>query len=334
MKMFEYKKQLAKDLNCDINELIDFSSSINFLKPNINIDFNSLDTSVSPNYEKLNKKISNNYNLNINQFELFNGHSSSIFALFKYLNLTHCTLYSPINMKYKKACINFGYQLRTINRFEDIYLPVKADSLIVFLNPSFPDGKYYDMEKLIAYWKEQNCTILIDESFLPFCEGESCIKYLNNYEKIYILKSLTKFYGSDGVNVSLLISTIQNIEKLKRFETSWKISIFDVNYLQSAFEDRSFKSISKAINLKNKIELEKILKSSNLVDEVFDSNVNYFLIKLKNITAKEFQEKLKTFKILVENCSDFDFLDENYMKISVKDSKSNKTLKEAFEKIC
>lgn len=337
MKTFEHGGQIEKfafDLGCSVNEIIDLSSNINFVKPQINIDFNTLDISSYPTYDKLYEKISSNYGVESSQIELFNGGSSAIFTLFKHLNLNSCTIYSPAYLEYKKASLNFGYELNTINRFEDINEKVKENSLVIFVNPSTPDGKYYDLEELMQTWIENSCTILIDESFLDFCDKASAIKYLETYDKLYILKSMTKFYSSAGIRVGTIVSTQQNIEKLKRFEPMWKLSQFDSNYLQSALDDKLFKNISKAINIKNKIELENILKESDLIEGIFESSANYLLVKLSNLNAKEFQEKLKPYKIMVRDCSNFDYLDERFVRIAVKSSSANEILQRALKEIC
>jgi threonine-phosphate decarboxylase len=337
MKTFEHGGQIEKfafDLGCSVNEIIDLSSNINFVKPQINIDFNTLDISSYPTYDKLYEKISSNYGVPSSQIELFNGGSSAIFTLFKHLNLNSCTIYSPAYLEYKKASLNFGYELNTINRFEDINEKVKENSLVIFVNPSTPDGKYYDLEELMQTWIENSCTILIDESFLDFCDKPSAIKYLETYDKLYILKSMTKFYSSAGIRVGTIVSTKQNIEKLKRFEPMWKLSQFDSNYLQVALDDKLFKNISKAINIKNKIELENILKESDLIEEIFESSANYLLVKLSNLNAKEFQEKLKPYKIMVRDCSNFDYLDERFVRIAVKSSSANEILQRALKEIC
>jgi len=130
--------------------------------------------------------------------------------------------------------------------------------------------------------------------FLDFCDKPSAIKYLKTYDKLYILKSMTKFYSSAGIRVGTIVSTKDNIEKLKEFEPMWKLSQFDSNYLQAALDDKLFKSISKAINIKNKIELENILKSSSLIDEISESSANYLLVKLKNLKSKRVSRKIKT----------------------------------------
>jgi threonine-phosphate decarboxylase len=337
MKTFEHGGQIEKfafDLGCSVAEIIDLSSNINFVKPQINIDFNTLDISSYPTYDKLYEKISSNYGVPSSQIELFNGGSSAIFTLFRHLNLNSCTIYSPAYLEYKKASLNFGYELNTINRFEDINEKVKENSLVIFVNPSTPDGKYYDLEELMQTWIENSCTILIDESFLDFCDKPSAIKYLETYDKLYILKSMTKFYSSAGIRVGTIVSTKQNIEKLKRFEPMWKLSQFDSNYLQAALDDKLFKNISKAINIKNKIELENILKESDLIEEIFESSANYLLVKLSNLNAKEFQEKLKPYKIMVRDCSNFDYLDERFVRIAVKSSSANEILQRALKEIC
>ncbi len=337
MKTFEHGGQIEKfafDLGCDVSEIIDLSSNINFVKPQINVDFNSLDISSYPTYDKLYEKIASNYGVQCDEIELFNGGSSAIFTLFKHLNLNSCTIYSPAYLEYKKASLNFGYELNTINRFEDINENVKENSLIIFVNPSTPDGKYYELEELMQTWIENSCTILIDESFLDFCDKPSAIKYLETYDKLYILKSMTKFYSSAGIRVGTIVSTPQNIEKLKRFEPMWKLSQFDSHYLQAALDDKLFKNISKAINIKNKIELENILKESDLIEEIFESSANYLLVKLANLNAKEFQEKLKPYKIMVRDCSNFDYLDERFVRIAVKSSSANEILQRALKEIC
>ena len=337
MKTFEHGGQIekfAQEIGCEVCEVIDLSSNINFIKPKISIDFNTLDISSYPVYDKLYEKIASNYGVQSDEIELFNGGSSAIFTLFRHLNLKNCTIYSPAYLEYKKAALNFGYKLNLINRFENIDVEVKKNSLVIFVNPSTPDGKYYELEELMKKWIENSCTILIDESFLDFCDKPSAIEYLKTYDKLYILKSMTKFYSSAGIRVGTIVSTKENIEKLKEFEPMWKLSQFDSIYLQNALEDRVFKGVSQKVNEKNRIELESILKGSSFVEEISTSSANYILVKLKDIKAKEFQERLKPYKIMVRDCSNFDYLDDRFVRIAVKSSNANDSLKRALKHIC
>jgi threonine-phosphate decarboxylase len=309
----------AKMIGCEVDEVIDLSSNINFVKPKIDIDFNSLDISAYPNYDKLQEAMSHLYNIEKDEIELFNGATTAIHSLLRFLKLDHCTLYAPIYLEYKKSAYLHNYDVELINRLENIEQEPKEESLVIFVNPSTPDGKYYDIDKVMQKWIEKRCTILIDESFLDFTPYPSAIKYLKKYDQLYILKSMTKFYSSAGIRVGVILSNKQNITMIKKQEPLWKISQFDSHYLQSALRDNSFIKKSKTINDRHREYLIEILEKSPYIEKIYPSSANFILVKLKNIDAKSFQDKLTPYKIMVRNCSNFDFLDESFVRIAVKD---------------
>ena len=320
----------AKSIGCKKDEIIDLSSNINFVKPKIKLGFSKINISSYPSYEELYLLIANNYKVKKEQIELFNGGSSAIFSLFKNLHLNHCTIYSPAYLEYKRAAKLFGYEIDLINRFEKKGGKIKKGSLVVFVNPSTPDGKIYNIHNLLKQCKAQDATILIDESFLDFTDAKSASRYIKKYKKLYILKSMTKFYANAGVRVGAIISNKKNIAKLKRYEPLWKLSEFDSAFLQEVLKDKSFKIKAKKKNHKNKKLLKNILLKSSLFEEVFQSKANLILAKLKNQTAKELQDKLKKHKILIRDCGNFDFLDSSFVRFAVKDKKSIEKLKVAL----
>lgn len=321
----------AKNINCDIDEVIDLSSNINFIKPKLDIDFNTLDISSYPKYDKLYKKISKLYKVQSEQIELFNGGSSAIFSMFDFFDTRHCYIYSPAYLEYKKAATKHNYTYTLVNRYINIKHEVLENSLVVFVNPSTPDGLFYDMDSLMKKWISKNCTIFIDESFLDFTSYESCIKYLKNYDKLYILKSMTKFYSSAGIRLGIILSNEENIKKVKEKEPLWKISQFDSLYIQKALEDKSFAKISKVVNIKNKEQLIGILKQSKYVSEIYPSVANYVLVKLKGINAKAICEKLQKDKIMVRDCSNFDYLDDSFIRVAVKSKDMLLSLEKALK---
>lgn len=326
-------KGFAKELRCSTEEIIDLSSNINFIKPTLSIDFNSLDISSYPNYDELYRVIANNYHIKEDQMELFNGGSSGIFSFFQFLNLRTCTIYSPAYLEYKKAAINFGYKLHMINRFDNFEESPTPHSLVVFVNPSTPDGMLYDIKKLLDKWYRLRCTVIVDESFLEFTDGKSAIEYLEEYPNLYILKSMTKFYSSAGIRLGAIISNEENIKSLKTKEPAWKISQFDSLYIQEVLRDTTFKQQAKEQNDLNREKLFTLLSSCSLFETVFPSSANFFLVKLQELTASEFQEELKPYKILIRDCSNFDFLDESFVRIAVKSLEDIKLLEKALKQL-
>jgi len=324
----------AKACDCEASEVIDLSSNINFIKPPIDIDFNALDIAPYPNYETLYESIASHYGVHVEEIELFNGGSSAIFSLFSHIKGTvatapYASIYSPAYLEYKKAAGIFGYAIEHIERFEAFDTEVKEDSLVVFVNPSTPDGMFYDIIPLLKKWQEKNCTVLVDESFIEFTTKSSVTQYLIEYPNLYILKSMTKFFGAAGIRMGTLISQANNIDKLKAREPLWKLSAFDAAYIESVLQDSQFKEISDASNKEAKQYLTKMLQNTKEVEYIYPSFANYILVKL-NITAKAFQKKLIPHNIMIRDCSNFDGLDKHHVRIAIKSITELTKLKEAL----
>ncbi len=315
----------AKKISCSIDEIIDLSSNINFIKPRVDIDIQNI--SSYPNYDILYKTIAKEYGVNIDELELFNGATSAIYSLFREFNLDRCTLFAPIYLEYKKASLINGYSIEYINRLLHMRYNIIPNSLVIFVNPSTPDGKFYNIDSLIKECRDKNCTLLIDESFLDFTTFQSAVKYIKSYDRLYILKSMTKFYGSAGIRVGGVISNSENIVRLREKEPIWKISEFDSRYIIESLKDKTFKKRVRDSN--NRDKLIEVLKQSRYINKIYTSSVNFLLVKL-NIDAKEFQNLLIPYKIMVRDCSNFDFLDSSFVRIAVKDDFSIERLKEAI----
>jgi len=323
-------KAFAKDIGCSVDEVIDLSSNINFIKPSLDVDFNIIDISAYPNYDELYRLIAQKYHISIDEIELYNGATTAIYSLFNSLNIKEVSLYAPLYLEYERVCEIYGCDIEYINRFDDIDKSIKESSLVVFVNPSTPDGRYYYLDKYISKWIDRGATILIDESFLDFTPYSSAIEYLPRYDKLYILKSFTKFYSSAGIRIGAIISQKENIINISIKEPIWKISQFDNLYLQSALRDENFRDRAISANTLAKEYLYEILSKILYIDEVYPSSANYILVKLKGIDAPTLQNRLKPYKILIRDCSNFTTLDNRYIRLAIKDIDSIDRLKEAL----
>jgi threonine-phosphate decarboxylase len=309
----------AKELNLKPKNVIDFSSNINQYSPKIGSLSKDLDISKYADfrYEKLKKKLAKKYKTVYTQIALFSGASRAIvsfLSLFENLN-EKIVLYAPIYGEYRR----FSKKTVLINRFTNIYQDPPKNSLVIFVNPSTPDGKAYDMRRLFGIWKRNNNKILIDESFLEFTNEKSSIEELKNSNKLYILKSLTKFYACAGVRLGIIISSKKNIKELQSHTSAmWDISTFDEKYILKALKDKNFPKKAIQKTNRDKKELLKVLQNSPYIEKIYPSDINFFLVKLKNIDAFALQEICKKENILIRNCKNFDFLDHYHVRLAVR----------------
>ncbi len=322
----------AKKLGCEADEIIDFSSNINSYNPNVSITLTDamLVKYGDSSYSELKYAIAKKYQIKKKQMALYNGATSAIFELFKNLKEKRVYLYAPLYGEYEKAARQEKKKIIKINRFENLYKKPKYESLVVFVNPSTPDGKYYNLEKLFGIWSEQNCTVILDESFLEFESLISLRNQINYYKKLYIIQSFSKFNACAGIRIGAIFSGFSNIEKLKT--PLWNLSSFDTEFLTQRLQDKAFESKSKELHKKHKQELFNILDNSKLFTEIFKSDSNFFLTKAER--ADEVFEHLLKHKILVRTCGSFDFLDNSYLRFAVKETNMHNKLAEIFMAYC
>jgi len=321
----------ALQINCNSSEIIDFSSNINAYhpQPNITLTNDILVKYGDSSYSDLKDSIKKKYKIKKNQIALYNGATSAIFALLESLKEKKVYLYAPLYGEYEKASIQADKRITKINRFENHYKKPSKNSIVVFVNPSTPDGKYYNLEKLFSIWEKQNCSVILDESFLEFEGLESFRKKINSYIKLYIIQSFSKFHSCAGVRIGAIFSHKKNIKNLKK--PLWNLSSFDAFFLTQRLQDSHFRKKSKKLHKRNKKELVKILKDSQLFTRIYKSNSNFILTK--STLAKEIFKSLLKDKILLRTCGSFDFLNNNYLRFGVKDSVLHSKLKSNLKMI-
>ena len=320
--------KIAKKLKCSPDEITDFSSNINLYQPEIslNIKAKNIARYADSNYSDLKKIIAQKFTIKKKQISLYNGATSAIFSLFSSLNEKNIYLYSPLYGEYEKAAKITKKNIYKINRFKKIKIKIKKNSIVVFVNPSTPDAKYYNLGKLFNYWKSKECTIIIDESFLEFTNNKSFIKKLNKYNKLYFIKSFTKFYSCAGVRIGAILSKENNLKKLHT--PLWNLSTLDVDFLKQRLQDKHFYKCTIKNHIIRKKELKSILNQSQLFSKIYKSDANFYLVK-SNIASSIFNYLL-TKKILVRTCNSFDFLDKYHLRFAVKDKLSHQKLQKAL----
>ncbi len=318
----------AKKLGCNAKEIIDFSSNINLHQPATKTmpSHEMIVKYADTSYQDLTTIIAKKYQIKNASIALYNGASSAIFTLLNTLDAKRTYLYAPLYGEYENA-IQDKKNMIKIDRFTNLDAKVSKNSLVVFVNPSTPEGKHYNLKKLMRYWRKRNCTIILDESFLEFEGLASYRAEIYNYNKLYIVHSFTKFHSCAGVRIGAVFSNKHNIKNLKI--PRWNLSSFDVCFLSQRLQDESFEKKSKQLHLKQKNELKNILKNSKLFSKIYKTDTNFFLVKTDD--AKKLFKHLLEYKILVRDASSFDFLDKRYLRFAIKDKKSHLVLKKALK---
>ncbi|OKZ63891.1 MAG: hypothetical protein BHW05_05405 [Clostridium sp. 42_12] len=200
---------------------------------------------------------------------------------------------------------------------------------VIVNNPNNPTGKKLDqtyLRCLLEHCREKNITVVLDECFIEFCEGEcSIISESKEYEHLLIVRAFTKIYAIPGVRLGYLIgSDPLLLEKIKRHLPEWNLSTFAQKAGIACVKERGY--IEETVKyLKDEREyLIKELRAMGIM--VFAGEADFVLI----YTKKPLYAYLLTHGILIRDCRNFKGLTEGYYRIAIKSHKDNQRLLKAI----
>jgi len=336
--------RFAKRLGCLPEQVLDFSANIN---PKQAVDLTCLQQVqltpyADPDYGLLKQAIAQRYPIPAGvDVELFNGASAAIFALLRGLQPKNLVLYTPLYGEYAHIGGELGCNVHCINRFNHLLADVPERSTVIFVNPSTPDGQLYDLQELLAAWQAADCTIIIDESFLDFCSADSVAERIAHYDKLYVIKSLSKFYGCAGIRIGFILAATAAIKELHRFEPAWKLSSLDMAYMQLALANTAFIEQTRQQTTHLRSLLHQALQASGLFDKIYPGQANFLLARLANggeasapvSDGYQLQTLLEPSRILIRVCDNFAGLDKSHVRFAVKDEQAIAQLARSLKEI-
>ncbi|WP_315079017.1 threonine-phosphate decarboxylase CobD [uncultured Clostridium sp.] len=336
-------KEIARQKGIDYNNIIDFSSNINPLGMSSKVKNAIIDSMEEIkkypdiSYMELKKSISEYENINESYLMLGNGAAEVLFNIVKALKPKKVLIPVPTFSEYKEAveCVDSKvelYKMSENNSFkicDDILDKITEEIDLIFIcNPNNPTGVLTNREllmKILIKSKENNSTVLIDESFMDFItEDISMVNTIETFDNLIILKSLTKFFAIPGLRIGYgLCSNKDFINEVYKITPAWNINILADVATRVSLHDKNY--IRKTIQYmeKEKTFLYNSLKAFKNLN-VYEPSVNFIFFK-SNLDINLKLELLK-YNILIRSCSNYDGLNEYYYRVAVKSREDNTKL--------
>ena len=347
-------ESVAKKYNLHSDNIIDFSANINFVGPPPDVysrlkdNLESITKYPEVNSETLKKMLSEKYGFKKENYIVGNGAVELIYILVKALNPKRSLIYTPTFSEYEKALktvnseIEYHY-LKKEYQFDLQIEKLKAEltdniDLFFLCNPNNPTGKFIskkEVKQILKHNEKHNIFTVIDEAFVDFVERNISAKsLLKEYDNLFILRSLTKFFAIPGLRLGFGIGTPSLIEKMNGFKDPWNVNVLAQKAGEIILKQDEYIKLTKKAIYNEKLFLYKELKKFENI-EVYYPNANYIFIDLKgtDFTSTEVYENLAKEGILIRNCSNYKGLDQNYIRIAVKSRKDNNKLLEHLKSL-
>ena len=242
---------------------------------------------------------------------------------------------------FKPETEGFKYSYEdVINYFDD-----KDIKTLVIINPDNPSGNYITKKglfELLNWSVKKEINLLIDESFVDFSieEDSTLLKdeILEKYKNLIVVKSISKSYGVPGLRLGIIAtSNFELLQNIKKEVSIWNINSFGEYYMQIYGKyEKVYKNSLDKIKSAREIFINELKEIKEL--QVFDSQANYILIKiLEKYSSEELAEiLLNDYEIYIKDLKGKAGIDDNFIRIAVRDIEDNKycinALKEIFER--
>lgn len=199
------------------------------------------------------------------------------------------------NVELIKVPLNSEFQID----FESAksFLSDPSIKLIFICSPNNPTGNsIYGIEEIL---KSFDGIVIVDEAYIDFSEKESWLKGLNEFPNLIISQTFSKALGLAAARVGLAYANPELITWFNKVKPPYNVSELNQKAALNALEkkDETFKKIN--LIKTGKIELEKNLRSIQIVKKVYPSDGNFLLVEVSD--ANKVYDCLTEQKIVVRN---------------------------------
>jgi threonine-phosphate decarboxylase len=224
---------------------------------------------------------------------------------------------------------------------ESIKKAVTNDTRILCIcNPHSPSGTRYSRETildLVEFCHKKDIILSVDENYIEFtgkAQDTTMAGYVKKYENLFVIRSVTKFYGMPGIRFGYGIAAENLIDKLQTVRQPWSINSLAGFATLAAFKDTEFIENTKQTIAKERAEFAKRLSETGAL-HVFPSETNFLLVKILNgkITSTALKEEMSKQGILIRDCSTFVGLDDSYFRVTVRSTADNLKLVETLQEV-
>lgn len=218
---------------------------------------------------------------------------------------------------------------------EAIDWSAQCDALAL-INPDNPTGNYIPsagIKRLLDALKAANKRLILDESFIDFCDCEerpSLLQQdvLREYPNLIIIKSISKSYGVPGLRLGALASGDEELVKRVRKNLSiWNINSFGEYFLQII--GKYLKDYRRACQLiwAERSRFKEELEKTGLLT-VYPSQANYFLCQCKKSSAGDLaQYLLETHNIFIKDLTGKQGIPDNtWIRLAIRNNADNDCL--------
>lgn len=198
----------------------------------------------------------------------------------------------PTYGMYSVSAETLGIEYRTVQALDDwqINLPeIEAQldgvKLVYLCSPNNPTGNLINPDDIRALLEmtRGRALVVADEAYIEFCPQASVASWLQEYPHLAILRTLSKAFALAGLRCGFVLANAPVINLLLKVIAPYPLATPVADVAAQALSDQGLAMMRRhvATILENRAALIAALRESAWVEQVFDSETNYILVRFR-----------------------------------------------------
>mgnify|MGYP001556027008 CR=1 FL=1 len=186
------------------------------------------------------------------------------------------------DIQVKKAPILENFQLDLIH-LENL---VDENTRIIWLcSPNNPTGNSLDRPDVEMVLNNFNGLVVIDEAYINFSRHRSFLQELADYPNLVVLQTLSKAWGLAGLRLGMAFASEEIIHVYNKIKPPYNINQATQDLALEALDQVDQVNEMIRILVAERDMLVPKLKELPMVVEVYPSDANFLLVKMKDARA-------------------------------------------------
>jgi threonine-phosphate decarboxylase len=332
----------AREISKPLDEIIDFSASINPLGPPqaavraMEEGLRLVPPYPDPSAGALREALAFHHGISSDNILPANGSTELIYLIPGIMKPGRALIIEPAFSEYKKALAIAGWKAESIalDKEDGFRLDLKklekklskGFGLVFMANPANPTGVLYSEEDAIAFLglaRSSGATAVLDEAFIDF-SGGSVIGEAARAGGAIVLRSMTKFYALAGLRLGYAVAERKLLSRLERLKPPWSVNTLSMVAGAACLSDGRYRErTAEWLSIERDALSEGIASVKGLTP--FPSSANYLMVRMSGprLDAGALASRLLQKGILIRDLSAFTGLGPGFFRVAVLGKESN-----------
>lgn len=326
--------------------VIDFSSNVNCYGPPEGVlgalgetSADDISSYPDPGYPLLKDAIAAHTGRAPEEVFLANGSVETFYCLANVLRPERMLVVSPCFSEYALAGLGAG--ARVLEHFlkpgdgfafdagKAAEAAAEAD-LVFVANPGSPTGRLVEREALLelARCLKRGAVMVVDEAFMEFCEERESRTLLPHVsERIWVSRSLTKFFSLAGLRIGYLVAPGDTVARLESRTPPWRVNRLAEKAAVAALSDDEFIRTVPPKMARERERFSALMEGTGSL-RAFPSAANFILLQIESagLDAPGLKGALLPRGFLIRDASNFSGLSERFIRLAVRQEADNVAL--------